>query len=153
VIDSENFERGWGLWNDGGSDSRRNRSSKYATSGKYSIRIRDNTSTSVMEHDKMEVKQYEKLKLSFTYMTKGMEVNEDFWFQVNDNEKGSDWINVAEWMSVTHFVNKKGNIEEFEIVPNDDFVLSDSFEVRFRCNGSSNSDMVYIDDVVISGWM
>ena len=41
VIDSEDFESGWGIWNDGGSDARRSsRDSQYANSGVFSVRLK-----------------------------------------------------------------------------------------------------------------
>jgi len=46
TINSEDFERSWGIWNDGGSDSYRNNYAPYASSGNYTIRIRDNSSSS-----------------------------------------------------------------------------------------------------------
>ena len=44
VLDSENFEPGWGIWNDGGSDC--DRTNSETPNGTYSINIQDNSGTS-----------------------------------------------------------------------------------------------------------
>ena len=55
LIDFENFEAGWGIWNDGGSDCTRDSSAKWAASGSHSIRIRDDSSSSMMTTDVLDL--------------------------------------------------------------------------------------------------
>ncbi|MEL6943221.1 MAG: M14 family zinc carboxypeptidase, partial [Bacteroidota bacterium] len=55
TIISDDFEAGFGNWNDGGSDCFRSSDPTYANSGTYSVRLRDNTSTSVATTDLLEL--------------------------------------------------------------------------------------------------
>jgi len=83
VLDDNNFEGGWGLWNDGGSDCRRSSSdSNYAYSGNYCVRLRDNNVTGTTTTDNLNLSAYEMAYVSFTYYPRSMDnSNEDFWFQ------------------------------------------------------------------------
>ena len=148
VIDDEDFENGWGIWNDGGSDSRRNiNDAFFANSGSFCIRLRDNTSTSVMTTDVLDLTAYEELTVDFTYITNSFDSsNEDFWLQVSTNG-GSTYTTVEEWNLNDEFQN---NIREFDAV-----VIPGPFtantRLRFRADATANGDQVYFDDIEISG--
>lgn len=148
VIDSENFESGWGIWNDGGSDSRRSiNDSNYANSGNYCVRLRDNTSTSTMTTDVLNLSAYEELTVDFSYYARSMDnVNEDFWLQISNNG-GASFVTVEEWNRGDEFNNNERKFDA--VLINGPF--SANTVLRFRCDASGNSDWVYIDDVVISG--
>ncbi|MEM7572891.1 MAG: T9SS type A sorting domain-containing protein [Bacteroidota bacterium] len=145
-IDFENFDSGWGIWNDGGSDSRRLSNTTYANSPTYSIRLRDNTSSSVMTTDNLNLSGYEEVTVDFTYIANSMENGEDFWLQVSTNG-GSSYTTVETWVRNIDFVN---NSREFESVTITGTFTSNT-RLRFRCDASANADQVYIDDVNISG--
>ena len=146
-IDSNNFDSGWGIWNDGGTDCRRSvRDAAYANSGAYCIRLVDNTSTSVMTTDNMNLTAYDELTVDFTFITNSMENNEDFWLQVSTNG-GASYTTVESWSSNNEFVNNTRYFESV-VIPG---TFSNNTRLRFRCDASGNSDYVYIDDVVISG--
>ncbi|MFT6358552.1 MAG: putative repeat protein (TIGR01451 family) [Saprospiraceae bacterium] len=148
VIDSENFESGWGIWNDGGSDARRSANdAPYANSGNYCVRLRDNTSTSTMTTDVLNLSAYEELTVDFSYITRSMDnANEDFWLQISNNG-GASFITVEEWNRGDEFEN--GQRESDVVTIGGPF--SANTVIRFRCDASGNADWVYIDDVVISG--
>ena len=56
VVDKADFENGWGIWNDGGIDCRRSSNdSPYAFSGTYCARIRDNSNSSKMTTDNLNL--------------------------------------------------------------------------------------------------
>ena len=145
VIDSEDFESGWGIWNDGGSDS--NLSTANTNSGTYSINLQDNSSSSVMTTDNLDLTVYQEIEVSFTYYAVSMDnANEDFWLQLS-TDGGSNFTTVEEWNEGDEFVN---NVRYFETVS-----ISGPFttntQLRFRCDASGNADDVYIDDVEIVG--
>ncbi len=148
TVNSNNFEGGFGIWNDGGSDCRRSsRDASFANSGSFCVRLRDNTSTSVMTTDALDLSQFQDLTVSFSYITNSMDnANEDFWLQLSTNGGGS-FATVEEWNLGDEFVN---NVRE-----NDAVTLTGPFTantlLRFRCDASGNNDQVYIDDVVITG--
>ena len=145
-VDNENFDSGWGIWNDGGSDCRRSsRDAAFANSGNFCVRLRDNTSTSVMTTDVLNLAGFEEVTVDFTYIANSMENNEDFWLQASVN--GGAYQTLATWASGSEFTN---GVREFESV-----VITGTFtsnvRFRFRCDASGNNDRIYIDDVDISG--
>ncbi len=148
VINSEGFESGWGIWNDGGSDARRNANdAAYANTGTFCIRLRDNTSTSVMTTDTIDLSSYEELTIDFSYYCRSMDnANEDFWLQIS-TDGGANFTTVEEWNLNDEFLNDQRN--------NDQVIIEGPFtsntQIRFRADASGNSDWVYIDDVVING--
>ncbi len=147
VIDSNNFDSGWGIWNDGGSDCRRSANdSNYANSGSYCIRLRDNTSTSTMTTDNLNLAGFEEVTIDFTYYPRSMENNEDFWLQASTNG-GSSYQTLVSLARGTDFNNNQRYFESVTITG----TFTSTTRFRFRNDASGNSDWIYIDDVVISG--
>jgi subtilisin family serine protease len=148
TIDFEDFEGGWGIWNDGGSDCRRSANdASYAFSGTYCARLRDNTSTSVMTTDNLDLSNYDEITVDFTYYPRSMDnASEDFWLQISTNGGGS-YTTVEEWNRGDEFQN---DVREFDtvVIPGP---FTSSTRLRFRCDASGNSDWIYIDDVDITG--
>ena len=148
INDSNGFDSGWGIWNDGGSDCRRStKDAAYATSGNRCVRLRDNTETSTATTDDLDLTAYEELTVSFGYYPRSMDnANEDFWLQIS-NDGGASYTIVEEW--------NRGDEFENDAFYTDAVVISGPFasntRLRFRCDASGNSDWVYIDDVVIEG--
>ncbi len=146
VVDAENFDSGWGIWNDGGSDSYRNNYAAYASSGSYTIRLRDNTSSSVMTTDNLNLSSFEEVTVDFHYRPVGMDSNEDFWLQVS-TDGGSSYTTVETWVKGTDFNNNTNYNESVTITG----TFSSTTKIRFRVDASVNNDRVYFDDVTISG--
>ena len=148
LINSEDFESGWGIWNDGGSDARRSsRDSQYANSGVFSVRLRDDTSTSVMFTDNLDLSGFEQLQVSFTYVARSMDnPNEDFFLEVS-TDGGNSYSVVEEWNQGDEFVNGPRYFEQVSFAG----TFTSNTRLRFRCDASGNSDWIYIDDVEISG--
>ena len=149
IIDEEDFESGWGIWNDGGSDCRRSvNDEEYASNGEFCIRLRDNSSTSVMTTDDLELSDYRELEVSFSYYARSMDNNnEDFWLQISV-DGGDNYETVEEWNHGDEFENDEFYFSEVLI---SDIAFTDETRLRFRCDASANSDWVYIDEVIISG--
>lgn len=148
IIDEQDFEETWGIWNDGGSDCRANSNDQfYANSGTFCVRLRDNTFSSQMTTDPLDLSSYSEVTVDFSYITRSMDnPNEDFWLQIAP-DGASEFLTVEEWNFDDEFVNGErmtGNV----VLPGP---FSTSTLLRFRCDASSNSDWVYIDDVIISG--
>ncbi len=147
TVDSNDFEAGWGIWNDGGSDARRSSADAAYSNGTYSIRLRDNTSTSTMTTDNLDLSAFEELTIDFSYYPRSMESGEDFWLQVSTNGGGS-YTTVASWAQGPDFSNNQRYNESVTLTSG--FAAANA-RIRFRCDASGNADYVYIDDVVISG--
>ena len=148
IVDFNDFESGWGIWNDGGSDCRRSSNdAAFANSGTYCVRLRDNTSTSVMTTDNMDLSSHDEIRVDFNYITTSMDnSNEDFWLQISLNG-GASFSTVEEWNEGDEFQN---NVREFDVVTISG-PFSTNTQLRFRCDASNNGDRVYIDDVLIEG--
>ena len=148
TIDANGFESGWGIWNDGGSDARRSANdNQYATAGTYCVRLRDNTSTSTMTTDNLNLTSYDEVTVDFGYYPRSMDnSNEDFWLQVSTNG-GASYTTVEEWNRGDEFENN--NFYTDAVVIPGPFTSTTRF--RFRADASGNSDWIYIDEVVISG--
>lgn len=147
TIDNEGFEGGWGIWNDGGSDARRSANdASYANNGTYCIRLRDNTSTSVMTTDVLDLSGYEELTVDFSAYIRSFEGTEDFWLQISQNG-GSSYTTVEDWVKGTDFNNNQ-RIDPSVVISGP---FTSNCRLRFRADASGNSDWVYIDDVHIQG--
>ncbi|MCP4414023.1 MAG: DUF5011 domain-containing protein, partial [Gammaproteobacteria bacterium] len=148
AISSVDFEAGWDIWNDGGSDARRSsKDAAYANSGSYCIRLRDNSSTSVMTTDNLDLSTYSEIEVQFSYYCRSMDkTSEDFWLQIS-TDGGSNFITVEEWNRDDEFVNNERHNETVVI---SGISLSSNTKLRFRCDASGNQDWVYMDDVIIS---
>jgi hypothetical protein len=146
-VDDHDFEPNWGIWNDGGSDARRNiNDAPFANSGNYCVRLRDNTSTSVMTTDNLDLSAYSEITVSFSYLVESFENTEDFWLQIS-TDGGATFTTVEDWVRTIDFQN--GERHNPTVTVNGPF--SSTTKIRFRCDASGNGDKVYIDDVVISG--
>ncbi len=148
-ISYSDFESGWQGWADGGSDARRSsRDAAYAHEGSYAIRLRDNTSTSVMTQGAFNATGYAELEVDFWYYPRSMDnSNEDFWLQLYD---GSSWQTVGSWARNTDFNNDQFYNETVSI-DSGSYTFSANAQLRFRCDASGNSDWVYIDEVQVRG--
>lgn len=147
TIDSENFESGWGIWNNGGSDSRRSiNDAAFANSGNYCIRLRDDTNTSVMTTDVLDLSNLTSLTVNFSYIVDSFEGNEDFWLQIS-TDNGVTFSTIEEWNLGDEFSNNSRQNETVTITEG----LTSTTVLRFRCDASANNDKVYIDDVVLTG--
>ena len=148
TINTEGFESGWGIWNDGGSDCRRRANdNQYATTGTYCVRIRDNTSTSTTTTDNLDLSNYDEVTVDFGYYARSMDnSNEDFWLQISTNG-GASYTTEEEWNRGDEFQNNTFNTGQAII--SGPFTSTTRF--RFRCDASGNSDWIYLDDIVITG--
>ncbi len=140
------FETGWDGWIDGGSDAYRYAGTR-SYEGNYSIRLRDNTSSSTMTLGSFDVSSYNSIDIEFYFFAYSMETGEDFWVQFFD---GSSWQTVAAYAQGTSFVNNTFYVATVNI-SSDTYNFPTNAQFRFRCDASGNSDYVYIDQVTIIG--
>ena len=146
-VNFNDFESGWGIWNDGGSDCRRNSNDAAYAIGTFCVRLRDDTSTSVMTTDNLAFSGNSEIKVEFSYYARSMDnVNEDFWLQIS-TDGGISYITVEEWNRGDEFVNDQ---RYSDVVTISGFSLNNNVCLRFRCDASANGDYVYIDEVRIS---
>ncbi len=143
VITSNNFESGWGNFVDGGTDVRRNiNDSAFAHDGSYCVRLRDNTTTSLITQSGVNLSGYSEAKVEFWFIASSMESGEDLWLQISTNN-GASYTTVASWVSGTSFNNLSFYNPTVTIPTN-------TTNIRFRCDASADNDLVYLDQIVLS---
>jgi len=139
------FETGWDGWADGGSDVARYSGTR-SYQGNWSIYIRDNSGTaSAMTSSAYNVSAYNQLVIDFYFYATSMETGEDFWVQYYN---GSSWSTVATYVAGTSFTNN-GFYHATVTLTNVNFPANAQF--RFRCDASDNTDLIYIDQVSVTG--
>ncbi|MBP6827690.1 MAG: choice-of-anchor B family protein [Saprospiraceae bacterium] len=144
---SQNFDASWGIWTDGGTDCARINNAAFASSGTYSIQLRDNTTTSLMSTTSQNCAAYSEMKVSFSYITTSFDnSNEDFWLQISTNG-GSTYTTIGDYNYSIEFTN--GVRKNVTVTIPGPFTATTRF--RFRADASADDDVVYIDDVVITG--
>ncbi|MEM1219859.1 MAG: M12 family metallo-peptidase, partial [Bacteroidota bacterium] len=89
------FESSLEGWVDGGSDCARGQSGTYSYDGNYSIRIRDNSSSSYTNSPSLDLAEFSSVDIEFYFKPRGMENGEDFWVRYND---GTGWQTVATYV-------------------------------------------------------
>jgi choice-of-anchor B domain-containing protein len=147
TINSQNFDSGWGIWTDGGTDCARINSATYANSGTYSIQLRDNTTTSLMTTTSQNLALYSEIKISFSYIAVSFDGSaEDFWVQMSTNG-GTTYTTVADYNNTVEFNN---NVR-YNVTVTIPGPFTSTTRFRFRADASADDDVVYIDDVVITG--
>lgn len=147
TINSNNFESGFGIWTDGGTDCARINNATYANSPTYSIQLRDNTSTSLMTTTSQNWTAYEEITVQFSFITVSFDnSNEDIWVQISNNG-GTSYTTVADFNYITHF-NNGVRYTATVVIPGP---FASNSRLRLRCDASADDDQVYIDDVVITG--
>lgn len=146
-INSNNFESGFGIWTDGGTDCIRTNNATYANSPTYSIQLRDNTSSSLMSTTSQNWTAYEEITVEFSFITVSFDnSNEDIWVQLSNNGGGS-YTTVADFNYITHF-NNGIRYTATIVIPGP---FASNSRLRLRADASADDDQVYIDDVVITG--
>ena len=148
-IQYDEFESGFGNWNDGGSDCSLYTSGTRAHQGNNAIDIQDNSTppASTTYTDNLALAAYDQVKVDFWYYCYSMDnSNEDFWLQIS-TDGGSNWTTVEEWNLGDEFVNEQFYPDSVIITG---FTLTNNTQLRFRCHASGNADDVYIDEVLIS---
>ena len=146
VLHEGYFESGWDGWQDGGSDCARY-SGANSYEGSYSIRIRDNSGTSsAMTSPSFDLSNHNNVDITFSFMAKSMESNEDFWLRYFD---GNSWQTVATYSRGNEFNNN--TFYTMNVVLNsNDYNFPTNAQFRFQCDASANNDKIFVDAVIIT---
>lgn len=140
----ESFEESIGLWNVGGNDA--SLQTKFSIDGKSSIKLRDNSGEkSSIQTDVIDFSKANQVSVTFEYYANSMELGEDFLFEVSF-DGGKSFSGVEKWVSGIDFKNSERNFGQVTIAKSH---LTDKVVLRFRCDASSNADVVYLDNIQI----
>ena len=140
------FETGLEGWTDGGNDCAR-QASINSFEGSYSIRLRDNSSTSFAESPALDLTGNTQVTIEFHTYANSMESGEDFFVELFD---GSSYQVIGNYVSGTDFSN--GSFFTDNIVlssATSNFTTNN--RIRIRCDASANNDQIWFDQVIISG--
>ncbi|MEZ4779622.1 MAG: GEVED domain-containing protein [Flavobacteriaceae bacterium] len=141
------FETGFDGWSDGGSDCARVLSSANSYEGSYSIRLRDNSSSSNSVSPVLNLSGNSQVTIEFHTKSISFENGEDFFVEFYN---GSTYQIVGQYVAGTHFSN--GSFFTDTIVLNSSsYNFNANNRIRFRADASANDDLVYFDQVIISG--
>ena len=147
VLHQGYFETGWDGWSDGGSDCARYSGSR-SYEGSYSIYIRDNSGTaSAMTSPSFNLTAYNQVEVEFYFYSYSMESGEDFWLRFYN---GSTWTTVGTWAQGTSFNNDTFYTATVTLDASQ-YNFANNSQFRFQCDASANADLIYIDQVTITG--
>ena len=147
VYNFEDFEIGWGIWNDGGEDSDRNfEPGQGAGQSNYCVRLRDNSYVqSSTFTSTLPFATATSVQIDYEFIALSMEYGEGFFLEYSPNG-GTSWIVIKRWTSGLDFINNK--FYTVNVTINTSFTNLTKF--RFRCDASTNSDVIFIDNIRIS---
>ena len=145
------FEGGWGIWTDGGTDCKFYTKGTYAWSGNNAGDIQDNSGVSssfyMTNGEDVSTPGYVQIQVEFYFKAISMDnSNEDFWVQYYD---GSSWNTVADFNYGTDFDNGVFYVSTVNIYETD-YTFPTNMKIRFMCDASGNRDDIYVDDITIT---
>jgi Metallo-peptidase family M12/Secretion system C-terminal sorting domain len=142
----ESFETGLGIWIDGGIDCERRLGAATATDGSYAIRLRDNTTTSNITSNNLNLSGYSNITVSFGYLANFFEPTEGFWLQISLNG-GVTWTTLVDLNAGTEFQNNQKKTHSITAT----LPFSTATKLRFVADASDDDDVVYIDNFNLTG--
>lgn len=147
TIDNENFNTGWGIWNDGGGDCFRVDGN--GPNGSWSINLQDNSGVaSAMTSNNINLTSFAAVDLTFDFRAEGMEAGKDFWVRYFD---GTSWQTIATFRSGADFNNSTNYTRTVSIDINS-YTFAANSRFRIQCDAIGNNDDVYIDNIHIQGY-
>ena len=141
IVMQDDFESGPGLWIDGGADADRIQNPNVSKSGVFVYRLRDNSGENSAISCTTPILSGN-LSVSFSCLAQSMELGESLLLELN---RGTEYELVKEWVSGEHF----NNLERFEDEVTISNLSNQSVKLRFRCDASTNSDLIYLDDIIV----
>lgn len=141
------FETGFQGWSDGGSDCARVLSSANSYEGSYSIRLRDNTSSSNSASPVLNLTGNSQVSIEFHTKSLSFSNGEDFFVEFYN---GSTYQIIGQYVAGTHFSNGSFFTDNI-VLDAGSYNFNANNRIRIRCDASTNSDLLYFDQVIISG--
>lgn len=139
------FETGLQGWTDGGNDCQRQATSN-SYEGTYSIKLRDNSSTSWAASPILDLSGNTQVSVEFHTYANSMENGEDFFVEFYN---GSAYEIIGQYVSGSDFNN--GSFFTDTIILDSGFSFNSNNRFRIRCDASGNNDQIWFDQVIISG--
>ncbi len=163
VIHTTDFESGLSGWVSGGADASRVNNATWSYSNNYSLEIRSADaagSTTSFDSPLFDLSSYDKVDFKFFFSANGMEDLEDFIIEYS-SDGGTNWTAVQAFESGqvvdkdADFENTTSTIFYGKVVTLLDadysFPAGVNSRFRVRCDASDTSDLIYIDNITITG--
>lgn len=138
----------WGIWNDGGTDCAivEDVNDIGFASGSYAAQLRDNSSTSLLTTDNIDLSSYEYVEVQYRYYASSMEDDEGWVLEVSTNG-GASYSEIGNW----YYPESFDNDDNAWFTAGYAGSLTTQTRFRFRGDGNDDSDVVYIDNIDIRG--
>ncbi|NND63390.1 MAG: hypothetical protein HKN48_09370, partial [Flavobacteriaceae bacterium] len=140
------FETGFDGWTDGGNDCARQATSN-SFEGTYSIRLRDNSSSSNAFSPDIDLSGNTQVSIEFHTYAKSMENGENFFVEFYD---GSTYEIIGDYASGAEFNNNEF-FDDIIVLDAANYNFTTNNRIRFRCDASANNDQIWFDQVIITG--
>lgn len=148
VIAGYYFETGLDGWTDGGADCERIQKSRAAYEGVYSIRLRDNSTTSNAISPVLDLTGNTEVTFEFHTYAKSMENGEDFLVEFYN---GSAYQVIGQYARGVDFSNGTFFSPAPIVLSAPTYNFNANNRFRIRCDASDDDDQIYFDQVIISG--
>ncbi|MFD1614153.1 LamG-like jellyroll fold domain-containing protein [Gelatiniphilus marinus] len=150
VLDSEDFESGWGIWNDGGN--RCERSPKKMLSGKYAIKLTDDRDyRSSTYTDNLDLTKFDSIAIVFDFKTIDFEEGHDFFIEFSNNG-GESWKKkpLSKFVNSKDFENNKTyNKITVGVKNSKQYTFKEKTKIRFRADAKKKNNELYLDNIKI----
>ena len=149
VVTSDDFQMGYGNFDDGGDDTKL--VPNYEDADNQAALIRDGSSSSTITHSAShDVSSFDALRVKFWYKGNNMKVGDSFVLEYS-SDQGSSWVIVKIWdFGSETFVENSVGYQDRVILTSSDYALTSGVKFRFRNQADGNDNEVYIDDVEFS---
>jgi len=146
----DDFESGWGNYQDGGWDCKLYTGGTYAHQGNNAANVQDNSGVySSFYHSSgidVDTPGYTSIKIDFWFYAYSMEEREDFFVNYYD---GSNWIRIGDYDSGKDFENYQF-YHEIIWINETDYNFPNNMRLQFQCDASSDYDDVLFDQIYVN---
>ncbi len=144
-IQFDDFESGFGNWNDGGNRCQRT-NNNWSIAGDWSIELRANSGVaSSTTSDPIDLSLFNSVTIEFSFIVRTFNGNEDFFVEYND---GSGFVPIANYTRNVDFDNSV-TYDESITLDSPLFNLSNNARFRIRASASGTGDYLYVDNINI----
>lgn len=147
IIGSSDFESGWDIWQGESMVRRSDLDQPFANSGDWCIRLAGLPHQSGLQSSVLDLSQLSEIEIQFAFTSSGLDMlKEGFSMHLSSNA-GKTFTPVADWKQARDFNNEKPQLESVQLQG----PFSSKTVFRFQLEGSSLEDILYLDDILISG--
>jgi len=151
VLTYDDFEPGWGNYTGGGNDCfLYTGGSEYAHQGNNAAQIQDdnNPESSFYYTNGIDIDGpgYTSIKIDFWFITDSFASDQNFHVEYYN---GSDWEIIETYVYLTDFNDNNVFYNKILWINETGYTFPTDMKIRFRCNAQSNSDELYIDEILV----